>query len=239
MDRGSDSFAATERFQRDFGDEAVLVLVKGELTRTVLTADLGRVLALEGCLSGNVPDNERGLGSLPAGVPRAGRAQAGEGRLRPGHLHQHGREPDQDELVARQRRAGPAPVGRRGGPGALPPARRPAGRAAAAGAGGRRGGQRGVHARPAGPGAALRAEPSAPSIDNPEFVSTLVFDSAAGAAGVPKSRFAYLFPRRLGADPGPAAARPQRRRAPARDRPGRAGRGREGLPARARGRATW
>ena len=33
---------ATEDFKRDFGDEAVVVLVKGDLQRTVLTPDLGR-----------------------------------------------------------------------------------------------------------------------------------------------------------------------------------------------------
>ena len=33
-----------------------------------------------------------------------------------------------------------------------------------------------------------------PQINDPTFVSTLVFDRTAGAAGVPKSRFAYLFP---------------------------------------------
>ena len=33
-----------------------MVLVKGPLTRTVLTPDLLRVLGLEGCLSGNIPE---------------------------------------------------------------------------------------------------------------------------------------------------------------------------------------
>ena len=65
VDSDSDSFQATERFKQNFGDDAVVVLVRGELSKTVLTDDLGRVLRLEGCLSGNVPDNEQGLGSLP------------------------------------------------------------------------------------------------------------------------------------------------------------------------------
>ena len=55
VDRGSDSFQATERFKQDFGDEAVLVLVRGKLSNTVLTDDLGRLLSLEGCLGGNIP----------------------------------------------------------------------------------------------------------------------------------------------------------------------------------------
>src|ERR671915_2432526 len=60
VDRDSESFQATERFKRDFGDEAVVVLVRGKLANTVLTDDMARVLRLEGCLSGNVPDTEDG-----------------------------------------------------------------------------------------------------------------------------------------------------------------------------------
>src|SRR5918997_683470 len=51
----SETSRATERFKRDFGDDPVVVLVKGDLRRTVLTADLARLIRLEGCLSGNVP----------------------------------------------------------------------------------------------------------------------------------------------------------------------------------------
>src|SRR5918992_723020 len=49
VDRDSDTFQATERFKRDFGDEAVLVLVRGRLDRTILTDDFNRMLSLEGC----------------------------------------------------------------------------------------------------------------------------------------------------------------------------------------------
>src|ERR671915_12139 len=62
VDSSPDSFAATERFKRDFGDDAVIVLVKGDLERTLLTADLGRLLRLERCLSGTVPTD---LPSIP------------------------------------------------------------------------------------------------------------------------------------------------------------------------------
>jgi hypothetical protein len=64
VDRGSATFQDTERFKRDFGDEAVVVLVRGNLQKTVLTSDLGRVLGLEGCLSGNVPDTNKGRAAL-------------------------------------------------------------------------------------------------------------------------------------------------------------------------------
>src|SRR3954466_671249 len=63
VNRSSSTFEATERFKKTFGDEAVVILVKGNLQRTVLTSDLGRRLKLEGCVSGNVP--KRGLRTLP------------------------------------------------------------------------------------------------------------------------------------------------------------------------------
>jgi len=55
VDRSSSSFKATESFKRSFGDDAVVVLIKGDLERTLLTSDLANVVKLEGCLSGNVP----------------------------------------------------------------------------------------------------------------------------------------------------------------------------------------
>jgi hydrophobe/amphiphile efflux-3 (HAE3) family protein len=63
VSKGSESFEQTERFKRDFGDDAVVVLVKGDLQRTLLTSDLQKLIQLEGCLSGNVPPD--GLRSLP------------------------------------------------------------------------------------------------------------------------------------------------------------------------------
>src|SRR3954452_10704581 len=52
---GSDSAQATKDYHESFGDEAVIVLVKGDLTKLVDTAGLGTLIRLEGCLGGNVP----------------------------------------------------------------------------------------------------------------------------------------------------------------------------------------
>jgi len=54
VDDDSAAYRATQDFKQRFGDDAVVVLVKGDLDRLVLTSDLGRLLSLEGCLSGNV-----------------------------------------------------------------------------------------------------------------------------------------------------------------------------------------
>jgi hypothetical protein len=63
VDKGSPAFEATEDFRQEFGEEPVVVLVQGELQQSILTPDLGTLLRLEGCLSGNVP--EEGLRTLP------------------------------------------------------------------------------------------------------------------------------------------------------------------------------
>src|ERR671911_3172300 len=61
VDRGSESFAATEDFKRQFGDDPVVILVQGDLRELVLTQNLGRLLNLEGCLSGRVPEGQEAL----------------------------------------------------------------------------------------------------------------------------------------------------------------------------------
>ena len=60
--RGADSFQATERYRERFGDHSVIVLARGELPNLVLTSNLGRLIGLEGCLSGNKPDGEEAPG---------------------------------------------------------------------------------------------------------------------------------------------------------------------------------
>jgi predicted RND superfamily exporter protein len=56
--RGDDSFQATEDYREKFGDHSVLVLVRGELPNLLLTSNLGRLIGLEGCLSGNKPADQ-------------------------------------------------------------------------------------------------------------------------------------------------------------------------------------
>jgi hydrophobe/amphiphile efflux-3 (HAE3) family protein len=194
VDHDSGTFEATERFKRDFGDEAVLVLVRGELTRTVLTADLGRVLRLEGCLSGNVPDTPRGLGNLPRVCREIAELRPAKVVYGPGTFINTAANQIADEFRKRQRanrrRATRAAGGarklseRRGDP----PAEQERLARAAADA---------VNAQFQSDVLRLALRyglTDVPRIDSPDFVSTLVFDSAAGEPGVPKSRFAYLFP---------------------------------------------
>src|SRR4051794_18959388 len=64
--RSADAQAATEPMGERFGDDPIAVLVRGSLPDLVLTANLGRLLALEGCLAGNTP----------AGAPAPGGARS-------------------------------------------------------------------------------------------------------------------------------------------------------------------
>ena len=67
---GTSEFKATERYHQRFGDDAVIVLVRGSLAKLVLTSDIERVLGLEGCIGGNVPS-----GVTPRGGPNGPCAQ--------------------------------------------------------------------------------------------------------------------------------------------------------------------
>lgn len=52
---GSVTSQATQELAEQFGEDSVIVLVRGELNRIVLTENLQKVIGLEGCLSGNAP----------------------------------------------------------------------------------------------------------------------------------------------------------------------------------------
>src|SRR4051812_17325119 len=67
--RGTPEYQATQRYHERFGDDAVILLIKGSLPDVVLTQDIERVLGLEGCISGNVPDGvtPKGGASGPCG----------------------------------------------------------------------------------------------------------------------------------------------------------------------------
>jgi hydrophobe/amphiphile efflux-3 (HAE3) family protein len=61
VDSDSATAEATQRVREDFGEEPIVVLVKGELPELLLTDDLFRLLRLEGCLSGKVPEGAEAI----------------------------------------------------------------------------------------------------------------------------------------------------------------------------------
>jgi hypothetical protein len=191
VDKGSPAFEATERFRQEFGEEPVVVLVKGELQQSILTADLGVLLRLEGCLSGNVP--EEGLADLPAVCGWFADEQPAKVVYGPGTFVNTAASQIAEGFSAKQ--AAKA----REAEAAAEAARRLAKR---------RGDPPAEQKRLAEQARSLvfaqfteetlrlalrYGLTSVPSIDNVDFVSQLVFDPSRGV-GQPKARFAYLFP---------------------------------------------
>jgi uncharacterized protein len=59
VDSDTASYRATQEVRDEFGEEPIVILAEGDLQRLILTANLGRFLRLEGCLSGNVPEGAK------------------------------------------------------------------------------------------------------------------------------------------------------------------------------------
>ncbi len=189
----SDTAKANERFKDKFGDDAVVVLVKGNLQRTMLGPDLGRLIRLEGCLSGNVP--AEGLKELPPACTELKELDPAQVVFGPGTFVNTSVKQLTEQLSVQTSAA--AQQGDQA--------------AAAARALSKRRGDPPATQRRLADNArqlvqsqfqqrvlqlALRYQITGiPRIDDPEFVDTLVFARPEnGEIGVPKSRFAYLFP---------------------------------------------
>jgi uncharacterized protein len=61
VDADTASYQATEEVREAFGEEPIVVVAEGDLQELVLTANLGRLLRLEGCLAARVPKGARPL----------------------------------------------------------------------------------------------------------------------------------------------------------------------------------
>ena len=191
--RSSDSGRATADFHRDFGDDAVLILVRQKVSQLVLTEDLKRVIQLEGCLGGNVPSGAEPYGGASSACAKLAALKPVRVVYGPGTFLNEAANALQNAIAAELEKAD---------------ARVRAARAAAVRDAKARGYDRATQ-REAGERAAQLAERQAwsdlqrmaamsdlkalPQVDQPAFVSQIVFDAARGA-DVPKARFAYLFP---------------------------------------------
>ena len=196
--RGSASFAATERLHQRFGDEAVYVLVREPVTQLTLTSDILRVQGLEGCISGNAPK-----GAVPPGGKDGPCAQLAASKpakvvFGPGTFLNEAIGQIQDEFkaesTARAAQAKRAAIAAR----ALARAQHKSPAQV------RRYGEQAkqlVEAEFAKNVIALALKygiRSAPQLNDPAFVSKIVFDDTKGP-GVPKGRFAYIFPNKSSA----------------------------------------
>jgi predicted RND superfamily exporter protein len=190
---GRDTAAAkaTDRFHKQFGDESIVVLVKGRLERTVLSSDLLRLLTLEGCISGNVP--AKGLGGLPPQCTEFARKKPVKVVYGPGTFVNTAASQITQGFLAREQKAR-ADAGRAGDTARALAKRRGYSKK-----------QQDVIASQASQlimnkfrrevlQLGLRYKlTNLPALDNVPFVDSLVFDNTKGLWH-PKPRFAYIFP---------------------------------------------
>jgi uncharacterized protein len=190
VDRDSESFAATEEFKRQFGDDPVVILVRGDLEELVLTENLRRLLNLEGCLSGSLPEGQQPLSDTCARIAELDPSQVTYGPAT--FLNQSAIQAERflgSQTQAATARASAAAeaaardAARRGAPEAV---QREEARAASQAV--LRKFQSGLIDL-----AARSGLTGPPTIDDPRFVSRVVCDSRQPTC-TPKERFAYLFP---------------------------------------------
>jgi predicted RND superfamily exporter protein len=194
--RSSTAYKATQRYYRAFGEEPVDVMVRGNLQQLLLSSDIDRLVGLEGCLSGKVP---------LAGLPREGGVQGPCGRLGrlgtvkvvvgPGTFVNEAAEQIDQQLIAQE---GLAKRQARQSEQAISGAALAQGRSSAeAHKLGTEAGKLTLerYAQEVALVGVQYGLSEAPGLNDPSFVSRLVFEDTA-APGTPKQRFAYLFPGR-------------------------------------------
>ena len=154
-DTDTATYKATQEVRDAFGEEPVVVLVRGELEKLLLTSNIFRLLRLEGCLAAKVPPGGKPIPGPCAELARLHPVQFVSG---PATFLNEAVVQIDAQLQRLSRRLSPAEL---------------------------RNFLLEVATR--------YGITSAPSLDNSEFVATVVFDLAR-ARGTPKARLAYLFP---------------------------------------------
>lgn len=191
---GSESYEQTQRFAREFGGDPIVILVQGDLLKMALGPDLGRLLGLEGCLSGNVPASAGREGVVVPPVCREmARLKPAKVVYGPGTFVNTAARSILDNLMKSQAKADKE--AKKAGDAARKLAQKQ----------GLSEAEVDLLAKQASD---LRKTESVrdllrlglqygitslPSVDNPDFVARVIFDPQSGSRE-PKARFNYLFP---------------------------------------------
>jgi uncharacterized protein len=190
VDRDSETFTATERFNDRFGDDPVVVLVRGQLEDLLLTGNLGVLLGLEGCLAGETPPGQPALNDTCARIAELDPSQAVFG---PATFL------NQTVVGLEQQLQGQSQAALEAARGAAEDA------AQRAREDGLSEEEQVAAARAAGQQvlaqfqqqildlAVRTGQTGPPRLDDPQFVSSIVFDTRFNG-GVPKARFSDFFP---------------------------------------------
>jgi hypothetical protein len=187
-------YKATQRFYANFGEEPIEVLVKGNLQQLVLSSDIERLVGLEGCLSGNIPASGlAGEGGPNGPCGQLTRAKTIKVVFGPGTFLNEAAEQIDEQLTTQTKQAEAAAKQAEQVVTKAALARGlPATKAQTLG----RQASKATMASFQESLAKLALQyglTSRPSLEDTNFISTVVFDSSK-PAGTPKQRFAYLFP---------------------------------------------
>ena len=194
VDTGSETFAANEDFKREFGDYAVAVLVRGDLQKLVLTSDLRTLLGLEACLSGNTPGGQVEA-DQPAPAPCATLAETKPAKVVYGPATFLNQAAIQAGKIVRGEARAAVKQAQVAAAKAAATARRQGASAADQQAAAQATANEvinGFYQQMLQVAAQYGQSLGPPSINDPRFVSSVVFDSRA--SGQPKPKFSYLFP---------------------------------------------
>ena len=192
VDRDSSTFQATEQFRQRFGDDAVVVLVEGDLRKLVLTSNLGRLLRLEGCLAGNIPKKAN---AIPGPCTEIAKLHPAKVVYGPATFLNQAALGIQQALGGQvsQTRVRAAAAARAAAAQAKAEGQSASEQAAAANAAAEEVGKQ-FEAKLLRV-AAQYGITRLPQISDPLFVGQVVFDTRQ-KPGTPKARFSYLFPNR-------------------------------------------
>jgi hydrophobe/amphiphile efflux-3 (HAE3) family protein len=191
--RSSDSWQATQREHDLFGEDAVYILIRGPVAKLVLTSDLDRLIALEGCLGGNPPKGAAIPGGRTGPCARLAATKPAKVVFGPGTFINESVRQIGDQYDAQLAKIQGDAKGQydaayklaRGRKYSKAKARQVAEQA-----------QQLAMAQSLKDALQLALKYGilkAPNINDPGFVAQLVF-AAGKKAGTPKARFAYLFP---------------------------------------------
>ena len=186
---------ATDELAERFGEDSVIVLVRGELNRILLTDNLQKVIGLEGCISGNVPRGTIPTGGSVSPCGRMAEAKAAKVVIGPGTFVNESVRQLQQGFA--ERAQGQAEKSQKAASAARQLALKQ----------GRSKAEADKLAKQARElvGAEFTRDilqlalryglTGIPSLNDKGFITQLVYD-ASKPAGTPKARFAYLFPSR-------------------------------------------
>lgn len=189
----SDTYKSTQVWAKNFGGDPIIVVAKGKVAEMALGSDLGVLLGLEGCLSGNIP--KAALTASPKVCKDIAKLKPAVAVYGPGTFVNTAVISIQETIIALSKQA--RKQGKEAGDAAAEVARRSG-----------KGAQAQEKARKAADDAtrlqmltyALKlgtqynlGPGSQPSINNPEFIARLIFDPIHGS-DTPKARWSYIFP---------------------------------------------